>query len=340
MHRSLLLIVSLTFSTCVPMASAHHGFAAHFYPDRLLTIEGTVKKFDFINPHSVLHIDSVNESGEPVVYVCDLQARSQLIRHGADETLFRVGDPIVVVGFAARRDPLRCEFGTGYFADGSSFTMRSTKGARSQFPENRAAPLAAGAERTIFGVWIRPGMFGDAGGIGKNTGQDSITAAGKAAVAAFDPETDNPVYRCEGSSPVRIWRSPGLATSLSQQDGDVLIYHEFMDITRTVHMNMAELPADIQPNYLGHSIGRFEDGYLVIDTAAFTRGVLFGSMLHTDQMTMEEQISVQEGTGDLLITWTINDPVYYSEPLTGSQRLKSTDKALIRYDCVPESPRQ
>ena len=338
MHRSLLLIVSLMFFSFVPVVSAHHGFAAHYYPDKIIRIEGTVRKFVFINPHSILHIDSVNEAGEPVVYVCDLQARSQLIRLGADESLFTVGEPIVVEGFAARRDPLRCEFGTGYFADGGSFTMRSTDGARSLFPENRAAPLAPGASRTIFGVWIRPDIYGDAGGRGKETGYDSITAEGKAARAAFDPDTDNPVYRCEGSSPVRVWRSPGLATSIRRQNNDIIIYHEYMDITRTVHMNMREHPADIQPSYLGHSIGRFEDGYLVIDTAAYTSGMLFMSTLHTDQMTIEERISIQLGTGDLLISWTVNEPVYYSEPLTGSQRLKSTDKEIIPYDCVPELP--
>ena len=214
MRGLLQLVVSLMFFSFVPVASAHHGFAAHFYPDKVIRIEGTVKKFVFINPHGILHIDSINEAGEPVVYVCDLQARSQLIRLGADESLFTVGEPIVVEGFAARRDPLRCEFGTGYFADSSSFTMRSTDGARSLFPENRAAPLAPVVSRTIFGVWIRPGMFGDASGRGKETGYDSITAEGKAARVAFDPDTDSPVYRCEGSSPVRNWRSPGLATSI------------------------------------------------------------------------------------------------------------------------------
>jgi hypothetical protein len=113
MRRLLPLVVSLILASFAPMAGAHHGFAAHYYPDKIIRIEGTVKKFVFINPHSVLHIDSVNEAGDPVVYVCDLQARSQLIRLGADESLFTVGEPIVVEGFAARRDPLRCEFGTG-----------------------------------------------------------------------------------------------------------------------------------------------------------------------------------------------------------------------------------
>ena len=328
-------LISLAIS---PMASTHHGFAPHFDPDQLIRIEGTVKQFDFINPHGLLYIDSVNDAGEPVVYICDLQARTQLVRRGVDETLFTVGESIIVEGYPARRDPYGCEFGTGYFADGSSYTMRSTDEARTQFAENREAPLAPGASRSIFGKWIRPGMFGDVSGRGTYTGQDSITPAGEAARDAFDPIADNPVIRCSGGSPVRSWRPPGLATSIRQVNNEIVIYHESMDVTRTVHMNLKEHPAEMEPSDMGHSIGRFEDGTLIIDTAGFAAGVLIGSTLHTDQMTMEERLSVQEDTGRLLISWIVNEPVYYSERLTGSQQLQSTNQDMIRYDCVPGSP--
>ncbi len=113
MHKSSTLVVSLLIAFIAPVAVAHHGFAAHFDPDNVVRIEGTVKRFDFINPHGYLYIDSVDAAGEPVVYVCELQARNQLIRKGADKTLFTIGEAIIVEGFASRRDPLRCEFGIG-----------------------------------------------------------------------------------------------------------------------------------------------------------------------------------------------------------------------------------
>jgi hypothetical protein len=340
MHKSTLLAVSLAYFFLTPIASAHHGFAAHFDNNTVIRIEGTVKQFDFINPHSVLYIDSVNDDGEPVVWVCDLQAKTQLVRRGADETLFTVGDPIVVDGFPARRDPLGCEYGAGHLADGSTFTMRSTDQARTQFAENIRIPLATDEDRSIFGTWLRPGMFGDAGGREgmHRAGRDSITAAGQAAVDAFDPIADNPVIRCEPGSPVRTWTPPGLATSVRQEGDNIIIYHESMDVTRVVHMNMTEHPADVEPSDMGHSIGRFEDGVLLIDTAAFKAGVLTGSTLHTDQMTMQEQLSIKQDTGDLLISWVVNEPVYYSEPLIGGQMLQSTTKELIPYECVPEMP--
>ena len=72
MHRSLTLVVNVVLTSFVPVASAHHGFFAHFDPDKVLRIEGTVKRFAFINPHGYLYIDSVNDAGGPVDYVCEL----------------------------------------------------------------------------------------------------------------------------------------------------------------------------------------------------------------------------------------------------------------------------
>ncbi len=324
--------IGLSLVLCASLANAHHGFAAHYDPDRMITIEGTVRQFDFVNPHSVLHIDSTDEAGEAVVYICALQARTQLVRRGADETLFTVGAPIRVEGFPARRDPLGCEFGTGHFADGSSYTMRS-HAAETQFAPNRVAPLASGATRSIFGNWIRPTLSGG-GGSGRTTGQDSITPEGERARAAYDPLHDNPVLRCDPTSPVLSWRAPGLVTSIRQVNSQIFIYHEAMDVTRTIHMNLREHPADIEPSILGHSIGRFEDGSLVIDSANFAAGVIFGPDLHTQNMTMTERVAFSPDTGDLEIAWTIYDEAYYAEPLTGGQNLASTDQRVARYECI------
>ncbi|NIW24562.1 MAG: hypothetical protein GWN29_08345, partial [Gammaproteobacteria bacterium] len=281
-------LLSLALSS---QALAHHGFAAHYDPDRLIRIEGTVRQFDFINPHGLLFIDSVNEDGEPVVYKCDLQAAVQLVRRGVDETLFTVGEPIVVEGYPARREPYGCEYGKGYLADGSTFTMRSTDQARTQFAANREV-RAPGSSGTIFGKWIRPGMFGDASGRGPTTGIDSITAAGEAAGEAFDPALDNPAIQCMRTSPVWLWGPPGLATEITEVDGNVMIYHESMDTTRVIPIGVDSHPEGIEPSEMGNSIGRWEGDTLVIDSIGFTAGVIRASMLHSDQMWLEERVSV------------------------------------------------
>jgi hypothetical protein len=336
MYKKIVALVGFISLTILPFAHAHHGFEGYFDPNKVIKIEGKVKRFEFINPHGYLHIETVDKDGKPIVYVCDLQARNQLARNGVDKNFFKVGQPIVVMAFQARRDPYGCEFGVGYFADGSSFTMRNIDKAQTEFAADMVVADAA-ATKTIFNSWIRANLYGAAGGQGRTTGRDSITAAGKAAAAAFDPSKDNPVLHCKGGSPIRNWGAPGLVTVISRKGDKVTIQHETMDITRTVHMNMKTHPKGVKPSDMGHSIGRFEGETLVIDTAHFTAGVLSGETMHSDQLTLQERISLNKENGDLMIAWQANDPLYFSEPLKGSQSLKRTAKKILPYGCVPDT---
>ena len=336
--RLIQLTVGLAFASVVPVAGAHHGFAPHFDQSRLIRIEGTIKQFDFINPHSFLHIETVNDAGETVVYVCDMQAKTQLVRRGMDENMFKVGKKIIIDGFPARRNPLGCEFGQGYFEDGSTYTMRSIDKARTQFAKDVIVPLEEDDNRTIFGTWIRPGMDGDMSGVGEYYGFDSITPEGQVAADGYDPVTERPFLFCNPESPFSHWRPPGLATSIRQEGETIIIYHESMDVTRVVHLDQAAHPADAVPSVMGHSIGRLEDGDLIIETAAFTSGVLNRSYLHTGNLAMQERLSIQPDTGRLLISWTANDPEYFTKPLSGSQVLQRTNRELIPYECIPGSP--
>ncbi|MGD2168481.1 MAG: DUF6152 family protein, partial [Gammaproteobacteria bacterium] len=57
-----------------------------------------------------------------------------------------------------------------------------------------------------------------------------------------------------------------------QGDDEIRITYGFMDIERTIHLNMDEHPADIVPSFAGHSIGRWDGDVLVVDTIGFTPG--------------------------------------------------------------------
>ena len=310
---------------------AHHGFTAHFDPDNIIRIEGTVKEFEFVNPHSYLRIDTFDESGNPIVYTCDLQAKNQLVRRGADETLFTIGEHIIIEGFQARRDPLGCEFGVGYFDDGSTYTMRSLGAASTQFATDIEVTRE---ESSIFGVWIRPGMNGDASGRGPSSGYDSITEAGLAALQDYDPILDHPGVHCRQGSPVRTWGVPGLATSITRVGDNVQIYHESMDTTRIIHINQTEIPEGIEATDMGYSVGRFDGDDLLIDTSNFGAGVISGSNLNSAEMSMQERLTVLDN-GRLHISWVLSDPLFYTEQMTGSQTLQPIDQEVIPYECIP-----
>ena len=331
MKNRFTIFAAMAVLSSASQVDAHHGFTAHFDPENIIRIEGTLKEFRFINPHSYIRIDTFDASGTPIVYTCDLQAKTQLIRRGVDERLFTVGEPIVVEGFQARRDPLGCEFGVGHFADGSSFTMRSLDRASTLF----ASDIEVTPENTtIFGNWIRAGMTGDASGRGQSSGYDSITEAALAVSADFDPIVDNPKVHCQPGSPVLLWGAPGLATSITQVGADIHIYHENMDTTRIIHMNRTEIPAGIEATDIGYSLGRLEGETLVIDSSNFAAGVLNGSNPNSDQMTVQERITTLDN-GRLNISWIVTDPLFYSEQITGSQTLQPIDQEIIPYECVP-----
>ncbi|GIT15405.1 MAG: hypothetical protein CM1200mP36_11610 [Gammaproteobacteria bacterium] len=72
--------------------------------------------------------------------------------------------------------------------------MRSTDEGANQFAENQEIPFTPGTGRSIFGTWIRPGMFGDASGSGTRTGEDSITPLVRRRAARSIPSKTTPSF--------------------------------------------------------------------------------------------------------------------------------------------------
>ncbi len=309
------------------MASAHHGFGAHYDADQYITIEGAVTEFEFVNPHAFVYIETTDDAGDTIVRWCEMQARTQLHRKGITAQSFASGDRIRVGGFQARRDPLGCEFAVGELADGSMLTLRNRTG-QSQY----SAPVVA-RDSGVFGTWHRK-AFPGAGS--ESNPMDVLTPAGVAAREGYDPIADNPILTCNPISPVQSWSIPGTPTEIRREGDDVIIQHEFMDVVRVIHMNTDEFPEDAPRTDLGYSIGRFEDGDLLIETARFSVGAIRAGTLHTEDFKFSERLAIDPDNADLVLTWTATDPRFYSEPLHGSRFMIRTDLAMGRYDCVPE----
>jgi hypothetical protein len=310
-----------------PRVPAHHSFAPHYDRERPVRIEGTITGFEYTNPHSFVHIEVTDSDDAKVTRWCEMQAASQLRIKGVSRETLRVGDRIRVEGFQARRDPLGCEFATGYLADGSVLELRTSAG-QSVF----SAPLDADPSGSIFGTWFRKAFPG--AGVDPDP-SPYYTSAGAAAAAAIDVLTSNPVYFCSPVSPVRAWAQPGLPTEIRSDDDRVIIHHEFMDTVRTIHLDLTEHPADAQRSDIGHSIGRFEGDDLIVETALFSPGVLLVDFARTPDLRLTERFHVNPENGDLEITWTASDPAYLTEPIEGSRLLIRTTLDLGTYGCKP-----
>jgi len=327
MRRNCGLIFTAGWLAFAPLTLAHHGFAPHYDRDASVLIEGTIVAFEYVNPHSFVRVEVTNDAGATELWWCEMQASSQLRLKGIYETALKVGDPIRIEGFKARRDPRGCEFATGYLADGTVLGLRTGEGQSLYSPPRETDDTAS-----LFGMWFRKSFPG--AGIDPNPA-DLFTAAGAAADAANDPLVSNPVYQCSPVSPVRAWSQPGLPTEIRDEGERIVIHHQFMDTTRVIHLNLNEHPADAPRSELGHSIGHYQGDDLIVHTVMFSEGFVRSNFVRTPNLEFTERFHVNRDNGDLEVTWTATDPEYYRESLSGSRILIRTTLPMGSYDCVP-----
>ena len=89
---SVFVIVAGLLVNSVPLF-AHHGVAGYDLT-KTITLHGTVSKFDWSNPHCVIHMDAKNANGEVQNWAIELAAPSLLTRMGWTKNAMKVGDDI------------------------------------------------------------------------------------------------------------------------------------------------------------------------------------------------------------------------------------------------------
>ena len=80
---------------------AHHGGSA-YDTSKTLTLTGTVKTFDFIQPHPIIGLDVKDESGNMVNWSIEMTSPNHLVRYGWNGHKLKPGDQITVTGNAAK----------------------------------------------------------------------------------------------------------------------------------------------------------------------------------------------------------------------------------------------
>jgi hypothetical protein len=339
MKGSVLLV--LGSMATVSAAWAHHGSAPHFFMDREIEITGTVRSFEGRNPHSFVNVDVVAEGGEAVVWRCELNSIASIRRAGIDESTFAPGASVKLTGHPARHEEHECYFRAAEFADGRVVRQGDVP------PTARPEAVGAAIEQTqIFGTWTRKVVA--AGGVAGPGMMQFLTPAGRAASAGYDAYRDDPARHCSPVGPQRLWGNPVQPFEITR-DGDLIVLKfEFMDAVRSVHLNAPAPPTNRERSVLGSSSGHFEDDVLVIETAHFAPGVVtqyaqtapgeFAGILHSDQYRMTERLRFNEATGELEVSWTHEDPLYFTQAQSGGPAtfVRRPDLRVAPYNCVPD----
>jgi hypothetical protein len=168
------------------------------------------------------------------------------------------------------------------------------------FPGARGTPesLAADAVRT---AWARPSPV-------------VLTEAGKRAAEGFDGSSaDNPRLRCEPTNILFDWTFDTLVNRITQDERTIKLQYGFMGLERTIHLDMTEHPEQIVPSVAGHSIGKWQDDVLVVDTIGFAAGVLSADAvtMHSADMRVVERFSLDREKNALRREYVARDPLYF-----------------------------
>jgi hypothetical protein len=175
------------------------------------------------------------------------------------------------------------------------------------FPGSRGTPESL-ATNAIEAAWNRRSAL-------------PLTEAGARAVEGFDPSSDdNPRLRCEPTNILFDWGFETFTNRITQTEDRIRIQYGTPGIDRTIHLNQTEHPASIEPSVAGHSIGRWENDVLVVDTVGFKPGVLSadGFLMHSGDLHVVERFTVEPARGALRREYVAVDPTYFVGEFRGS----------------------
>jgi hypothetical protein len=286
-----------------PPALAHHS-AAMFDATQTVTLEGSIERYEWANPHVYIHLAS--SSG---TWIVEAGSPSLMQRVGWTPDSFAVGDVVSIdVNPTRNAERLMARGLVVRPLDGAPLPFRASLAPAVQGPAPApAATPAAG----LGGNWL-PGPFVAA------TTESALTPKGVEALARADRE-NNPGIDCVAlQSPSQM-----LFTDLKniEIDGTTVLLRSAVNVgvERIVHLDQTTHVGAAFTND-GHSIGRLNDGTLVVDTRNFSDhpsgnrgGVPSGAQKH-----LVEYFELSADRTTLTYRFKLEDPEYLAAPVEGS----------------------
>jgi len=298
----IVLAAALHFGTPV---FAHHS-QAMFDTSQEILIEGTVNRFDWVNPHMYLLVETTGPDGEPALVEGEGLAITQALVDGLDREALQPGTPVVM-----RANPNQ----GGWGKQVRILDVTTQDGEIHPFykESNRSRRLTPA--QSLNGRWA-PNQAAIGAGFGAMA-RFPLTAEARAIQAEL---RDDGLCLVE---PVPFLAILDEMRSIEIGVDEVVIHFDNSGdhVVRTITMD-AEHPADLQPSHHGHSVGWWDGDTLVIDTIAYepNSSGLGGSVPSSGSKHTVERLTLTEERTRLRYEITVEDPVYLTEPATLTQQ--------------------
>lgn len=316
MRHCILRLSALAGAWVAVPALAHHS-PAIFDTDSIIVIEGEVTRFDWMNPHTYVFVETTNAAGEHQEWQFEADATPILSRNGWSPGSLVPGERVLV-----RANPDR-NAGRAHALlislekhDGSILTP--TAG-------DPNAPSTPVRRSTLAGIWEQD--FQNFLEFRSRGLEVRTTPAGTAAREAYDIRTENPVAQCIPYPSPMIVAVPQHLNEIIIEADRVTIHNEFFDVERIVWMDGRGHPEHAERTNQGHSIGRWEDGALVVDTRLFAdhRSTLPGTGLPSGaQKRVVERYALSDDGTRVWVEILLEDPEFLAESFSHTLEWRSS----------------
>jgi DNA/RNA endonuclease YhcR with UshA esterase domain len=125
MNKKAVYVLGVTLALLIAcgQVSAHHG-SSNYDMSKSVSVKGKVTQFDFINPHSAIHLEVKDDKGNVEQLLIEADSPNNLARTGWTRDSIKPGDMVTIVGNRLKDSAKVMRLQKVIFADGKELKPR------------------------------------------------------------------------------------------------------------------------------------------------------------------------------------------------------------------------